>query len=55
MKQRGRPLALHTCVLYLSQEIVSCEIKSLRQGAYCLVEHGFVSAETEYRLRSMQE
>ena len=41
-------------VFCFSQEIVSCEIKSLRQGAHCPVDNGFAPTETECRLRSLQ-
>ena len=42
----------HTFVI--SQEIASCEIKSLRRGAHCPVDNGFAPTETECRLRSSQ-
>ena len=39
---------------FVSQEIASCETKSLRQGAYCPVDNDFAPTETECRLRSLQ-
>ena len=40
--------------IFISQEIVSCEIKSFRRGAHCPVDNGFAPIETECRLRSSQ-
>ena len=39
---------------FFSQEIASCERKSLRRGAHCPVDNGFAPTETECRLRSSQ-
>ena len=43
------------CGVFLSQEIASCERKSLRRGAHCPVDNGFAPTETECRLRSPQK
>ena len=33
-------------LFFISQEIASCETKSLRQGAHCPVDNGFTPTET---------
>ena len=39
-------------VFFVSQEIASCERKSLRQGAHCPVDNGFAPTEMECSLHA---